>query len=416
MSLIVTNPPVPPSPVGLYDSASIQFLPSGTGAITTDTVQAALRRLVHTDQYATAGNFNTATDALSGTFGMAKLTFAAPTLNSETIINRWRSADPLAGDFTFMLDDNGVVSGDRDNIWILGYNLAGAQVRELASEPAWGWAIENNFNNGAGANLMEMHFQGAHSDGTAFRNLSFTINRSTKSISGFIAADSWSFQDVTNANAYINITGISTSAAAVGIASGTQITKTANNQQWLSQYNAALGAAIEIARVDASNRVSIAPGGGASIIGGALTVSGASITQGIVVWSSNDLSASGDNTTLFAISGGTSGGSGNILLYGGAHATTPNEIVFRSGVSTRWKIATSTGRLVSGGNLAFAHGTSALATNATEGFFHIQSCAGAPSGTPATIPTGQIPMVWDSSNLQLYAYTGGAWKKSAVFT
>lgn len=45
MSLIVTNPPVPPSPVGLYDSASIQFLPSGTGA-TSRTVQAKLRDVV----------------------------------------------------------------------------------------------------------------------------------------------------------------------------------------------------------------------------------------------------------------------------------------------------------------------------------------------------------------------------------
>ena len=92
--------------------------------------------------------------------------------------------------------------------------------------------------------------------------------------------------------------------------------------------------------------------------------------------------------------------------------------IFRdSSGNTQWTVgAGSIGHLTAGSNARFAHGTSALATNATEGFFHIQSCAGAPSGTPATIPTGQIPMVWDSTNLQLYVYTGGAWKKSAVFT
>ena len=68
----------------------------------------------------------------------------------------------------------------------------------------------------------------------------------------------------------------------------------------------------------------------------------------------------------------------------------------------------------SDGSVAF--NDAALATNATVGFLMIPSCAGTPSGTPADIPTGQIPLVWDSTNLKLYAYTGGAWKASAAFT
>ena len=68
----------------------------------------------------------------------------------------------------------------------------------------------------------------------------------------------------------------------------------------------------------------------------------------------------------------------------------------------------------SDGSVAF--NDAALATNATVGFIMIPSCAGTPSGTPADIPTGQIPLVWDSTNLKLYAYTGGAWKSSAAFT
>ena len=85
----------------------------------------------------------------------------------------------------------------------------------------------------------------------------------------------------------------------------------------------------------------------------------------------------------------------------------PAGLVFSADNSTKhWKINAS-GGLVTGGNFRFAHGTSALATNATEGFFHLQSCAGTPSGTPASIPTGQIPLIWDSTNNILYAYDGG---------
>lgn len=68
----------------------------------------------------------------------------------------------------------------------------------------------------------------------------------------------------------------------------------------------------------------------------------------------------------------------------------------------------------SDGSVAF--NDAALATNATVGFVMIPSCAGTPTGVPADIPTGQIPMVWDSTNLKLYVYTGGAWKASAAFT
>ena len=61
------------------------------------------------------------------------------------------------------------------------------------------------------------------------------------------------------------------------------------------------------------------------------------------------------------------------------------------------------------GNFKFSHGTAALATDATGPFFHLQSCAGAPTGVPASIPTGQIPMVFDTTNSRLYIYHGAAW-------
>lgn len=50
-------------------------------------------------------------------------------------------------------------------------------------------------------------------------------------------------------------------------------------------------------------------------------------------------------------------------------------------------------------------GAAALATNATNGFLYIPTCAGTPSGTPTT-QTGTCAMVFDTTNNKLYIYDG----------
>lgn len=62
--------------------------------------------------------------------------------------------------------------------------------------------------------------------------------------------------------------------------------------------------------------------------------------------------------------------------------------------------------------IAFA--SAAKGTTDTTGYVCVPSCAGAPTGVPANIPTGQIPVVYDSTNNFLYVYSG-AWKKSTVY-
>lgn len=54
----------------------------------------------------------------------------------------------------------------------------------------------------------------------------------------------------------------------------------------------------------------------------------------------------------------------------------------------------------------------ALATNATDGFTYIPTCAGAPSGTP-TAYTGKVAMIFDTTNNRIYVYDGG-WLSAAV--
>lgn len=49
----------------------------------------------------------------------------------------------------------------------------------------------------------------------------------------------------------------------------------------------------------------------------------------------------------------------------------------------------------------------ALATNATDGFLYIPTCAGTPTGTP-TAKTGTVPIVFDTVANKIYVYDG-AW-------
>ena len=64
------------------------------------------------------------------------------------------------------------------------------------------------------------------------------------------------------------------------------------------------------------------------------------------------------------------------------------------------------------GNVAF--NDAALATGATLGYIMVPSAAGVSTGVPADIPTGQTPIVFDSTNKKIGAYTGGAWVWTAA--
>jgi hypothetical protein len=58
---------------------------------------------------------------------------------------------------------------------------------------------------------------------------------------------------------------------------------------------------------------------------------------------------------------------------------------------------------------AVGSSATALATDATEGFLYVPSCAGTPTGTPVA-QTGRAAVVIDSTNHKLYFYSGGAWR------
>jgi len=68
---------------------------------------------------------------------------------------------------------------------------------------------------------------------------------------------------------------------------------------------------------------------------------------------------------------------------------------------------TERARIDTSGNIVC--NTAAIATNATNGFLYVPSCAGTPTGTPTTY-TGRVPIVVDTTNHKLYFYSGGVWR------
>jgi hypothetical protein len=103
------------------------------------------------------------------------------------------------------------------------------------------------------------------------------------------------------------------------------------------------------------------------------------------------------------------------LINGGDAAASVLTLQSTSGVGTTDAISLKTGsqlermRIDSKGNIV--HGAAALAVGATDGFMHLETCPGPPTGTP-TAYTGRAPFVLDSVNNVLNFYSGGAWRRS----
>lgn len=124
--------------------------------------------------------------------------------------------------------------------------------------------------------------------------------------------------------------------------------------------------------------VLITGGGGAGDIAGGVQIYGGTVT--------GTADVSGATIDLTGGNGTGTGNGGDIVMIPGA----------ASGTGAR-------GHVVLNGTGA------ALATNAAGGFVCVPSCAGTPTGTPANIPTGASPMVYDTSANKLWIHNG-SWR------
>ena len=96
----------------------------------------------------------------------------------------------------------------------------------------------------------------------------------------------------------------------------------------------------------------------------------------------------------------------NLYIASGGTGTTGNIYFATGGLNNKNLIR---GNIDANGN--FFVGRAALATNATNGFFNIPSCAGTPTGTP-TLTTGLVPMVYDTTNNVFWIYNSG-WRRAS---
>lgn len=81
----------------------------------------------------------------------------------------------------------------------------------------------------------------------------------------------------------------------------------------------------------------------------------------------------------------------------------------RSGNSLRFRVNGGDVVLSADASSNVSVGKGSLATNATDGFIYVPTCAGTPTGTPTT-KAGFAPIVVNTTNNKLYFYSSGAWR------
>lgn len=109
-------------------------------------------------------------------------------------------------------------------------------------------------------------------------------------------------------------------------------------------------------------------------------------------------------------------GGGNRALLASNYLDLAASVELRMGQAGDTTIARNSGTGVMSivSNYAVCFRTAAMATNATAGFLQVPSCAGAPTGVPDPIQSGQVPLIIDTTNGRLYAYYGAAWHLVAL--
>jgi hypothetical protein len=102
---------------------------------------------------------------------------------------------------------------------------------------------------------------------------------------------------------------------------------------------------------------------------------------------------------------------GTVRIAGGQSIEWGGTSLSLAGSSDTFQFFTSSAermRIDANGNIV-AGASAALATNATNGFLYVPTCAGTPTGTPTAI-TGMAPIVVDTTNNKLYFYSSGVWR------
>lgn len=237
----------------------------------------------------------------------------------------------------------------------------------------------------------------------------------------------FSFQgsDGTNFIAATQFTGAVDGTVSTGIVPGRSVVSTANSagtlteaMRWDSSQRV-LGGITSALTIGQSNKLQI--GGTAAVIGGigvsrfSADASGTRIEfskSRNATMGSNTIVQSGDalgQITWFGADGSDYDAAAQIIAEvdgaPGAGTDMPGRMRFLTSANGTATL-TERLRIDNAGNVIV--NTAAIATNATDGFLYVPSCAGTPTGTP-TAYAGRVPIVVDTTNHKLY-FNDGSWR------
>lgn len=136
---------------------------------------------------------------------------------------------------------------------------------------------------------------------------------------------------------------------------------------------------------------------------------GSVATPATIKGTAGTASEAGAALSIAAGAGGSAAGIGGALTLSGGAASATN--IAGGPINVGGGAGNGTGAR---GNVVLNPSGSALTTTAIGGFVMIPTCPGTPTGVPATIPAGCVPLVFDTTGVKLWIYTGGTWKGVVV--
>ena len=319
------------------------------------------------------------------TDGTLKTAYVTPTSNqldgtekrvlSVQPTNASGSAPLPAGSGPFVLSfvDNPYATTDPS--MAIGYNQTAGGALITASENAFSWFVEANYNDGSGHNKMETYSQYTSSSGlVGKRPIMFQFQRDNDALTTSLLMGT--------AGTGVTITADDGTVSGVAVANITKSGMFFSPSGGLGTHTAQLivNATAVIYMFDTPNGsagAAIAVGVFDNSAVGMFANSGAVGVKGLVV-----RSKVGQTGNMFDIQ--DQGSVPRIFVTAATTALAPSLVV----------------------------GSAALATTATDGFLYLPTCAGVPTGVPTT-RTGTAPIVIDTTDNKIYVYNGG-WKSVLV--
>jgi hypothetical protein len=387
-------------------------------------------------QYALLTPDSSARNVLKPTGSFPPLTLE-PFTDSSQIIARVNTLTPLTGDFNWgIAPANNAASSRRNCVLTWGYNQdpSGGGF-DLAGEHSVCHRIESFFAPTVGNEWIECHLQYNNPDGFSCRPYGYTIDRNTNNVAADFQVSSFNLSNPANDVTYFT-------SSPVMFSHTLGLTVNTNNTPAITQRNAAGNALIPLITLSSSDVILFGSGTSSATVQGNFSVGGtltASTTLAV---------GSAPHTHTFNVRGASSASFVTVANFEAGSNVDPGGTIVEIGPASnsfggriyggRWASADRGMRLVgqdaSGnenaevrlnaqtpnvalvtnntvrlqadnqGNVAL--GTAALATSATNGFLHLTSMAGTPSGVPTAF-TGRVPLVYDTGANRLWAYNGG---------